>query len=83
MKLITLVLVTVVLSKTVAAQQDVECGNNESFFNQCQSSTRNSCDCSDTLRRDCRLGCMCNIGYCRKDFSSSCVQRSCQHPYFA
>lgn len=59
-----------------------ECGDNEIVFKTCQSSSRNDCGCSAVTKADCRVGCMCKDGYCRKDRTSPCVPRNCQHPVY-
>ncbi|KAL7013389.1 hypothetical protein ACKWTF_015367 [Chironomus riparius] len=66
---------------------DVTCDNldcvglqNEAFFT-CESSSRESCECFEGSLDDCRLGCMCKNGFCRKN--GVCVRRDCQHPYYS
>ena len=47
---------------------------NEQFFKGCQSSSRENCVESFIMTADCRQGCMCKDGYCRKN--GKCVKRT-------
>ncbi|KAG5669277.1 hypothetical protein PVAND_017167 [Polypedilum vanderplanki] len=52
---------------------------NQAFFT-CESGSRDSCGCSPFTTLDCRTGCMCKNGYCKKN--GECVPRDCKgSPY--
>lgn len=61
---------------------DIDCKNldcvgraNEKFFN-CESGSREVCDCSPFVRLDCNTGCQCKNGFCR--VNGKCVTRTCK-----
>ncbi|XP_070505210.1 zonadhesin-like [Chironomus tepperi] len=49
---------------------------NEVFLTGCQSGSRENCERSAIATGDCRQGCMCKDGYCRRN--GKCVPR--RHP---
>ncbi|KAG5669279.1 hypothetical protein PVAND_017169 [Polypedilum vanderplanki] len=71
----------VVLSASIMTSVNgQDCGENEQFFKECESSTRDECPCENFAKRDCRTGCMCKNGFCKKD--GVCVKRDCVHPLY-
>ncbi|KAG5669661.1 hypothetical protein PVAND_017544 [Polypedilum vanderplanki] len=61
---------------------NMNCANkpNEYYFKGCESGSRERCPCSKRTTFDCRKGCMCKNGYCRKE--GKCVPRDCEHPIY-
>ncbi|KAG5669283.1 hypothetical protein PVAND_017173 [Polypedilum vanderplanki] len=83
MKLIfVLLILTISVTCTLESKQ---CGENELYFDSdgCESGSRDSCYCSQFTTDDCRWGCMCKNGYCRKNgYNSPCEKRDCVHPVY-
>ncbi|KAG5669280.1 hypothetical protein PVAND_017170 [Polypedilum vanderplanki] len=81
MKIIFGLFVIAFLAVIVTSSPSDKCGENEQYF-ECESSSRELCECTDAVRFDCREGCQCKNGYCR--VNGKCVKRTCTgSPYDA